>query len=94
VQTQGADVIDPIEIPNLVRLLEDSGTNRTNVYETEQVIDEYLAQHQRSHSHHDCRVAAADRGAASGDGLLSGICRPNRLSHSNAKHRKRCARRC
>jgi amidase len=41
----GAEVLDPIEIPNLLQLLEASGTTRTNVYETEQSIDEYLGQH-------------------------------------------------
>jgi Asp-tRNA(Asn)/Glu-tRNA(Gln) amidotransferase A subunit family amidase len=42
---RGAEVIDPIEISNLLRLLEESGLNRTNIYETEQAIDDYLAQH-------------------------------------------------
>jgi amidase len=44
-RTRGAEVIDPIEIPNLLRLLEESGLTRTNIYETEQAIDGYLAQH-------------------------------------------------
>jgi Asp-tRNA(Asn)/Glu-tRNA(Gln) amidotransferase A subunit family amidase len=42
---RGAEVIDPIEIPNLVPLLDGSGGTRTNIYETEQAVDAYLAQH-------------------------------------------------
>jgi amidase len=42
---RGAEVLDPIEIPNLLQLLEASGTTRTNVYETEQSINDYLGQH-------------------------------------------------
>jgi amidase len=42
---RGAEVVDPIEIPNLLQLLEASGTTRTNVYETEQSINDYLGQH-------------------------------------------------
>jgi amidase len=42
---RGAEVLDPIEIPNLLQLLEGSGTLRTNIYETEQAIDDYLGQH-------------------------------------------------
>ncbi len=42
---RGAEVIDPIEIPNLLQLLEASGTGRTNIYETEQSINDYLDQH-------------------------------------------------
>ena len=41
----GAEVIDPIEIPNLRQFLEGSGGTRTNIYETEQAIDAYLGQH-------------------------------------------------
>jgi len=42
---RGAEVIDPIEIPNLLQLLEGSGRATTNVYETEQAINDYLGQH-------------------------------------------------
>jgi amidase len=42
---RGAEVIDPIEIPNLLQLLQASGTTRTNIYETEQSINDYLGQH-------------------------------------------------
>ena len=42
---RGAEVVDPIEIPDLLRLLDGSGLTRTNIYETEQAIDAYLAQH-------------------------------------------------
>ena len=42
---RGAEVIDPIEIPNLLPLLDGSGLTRTNIYETEQAIDAYLGQH-------------------------------------------------
>jgi len=42
---RGAEVVDPIEIPNLLQLLEDSGTTGTNIYETEQSINDYLGQH-------------------------------------------------
>ena len=44
-RTRGAEVIDPIEIPHLFQLLENSGTTNTNIYETEQAINEYLGQH-------------------------------------------------
>jgi amidase len=46
-RARGAEVIDPIEIPNLLQLLEESGGSgtRTNIYETEQAIDDYLGQH-------------------------------------------------
>jgi len=44
-RTGGAEVIDPIEIPNLLALLEASGRATTNVYETEQAINGYLGQH-------------------------------------------------
>jgi amidase len=43
-RTRGSEVIDPIEIPNLLQLLEASDL-RTTIYETEQAIDGYLAQH-------------------------------------------------
>jgi Asp-tRNA(Asn)/Glu-tRNA(Gln) amidotransferase A subunit family amidase len=42
---RGAEVVDPIEIPNLLQLLQGSGTLRTNIYETEQAINDYLGQH-------------------------------------------------
>jgi len=43
---KGAELVDPIEIPDLLRLIEGSGgTPNTNIYETEQAIDGYLAQH-------------------------------------------------
>jgi hypothetical protein len=42
---RGAEFLDPIEIPNLLQLLEASGTTRTNIYETEQSINDYLGQH-------------------------------------------------
>jgi amidase len=43
---RGAEVIDPIEIPDLLRLIDGSGGSpNTNIYETEQAIDGYLAQH-------------------------------------------------
>jgi Asp-tRNA(Asn)/Glu-tRNA(Gln) amidotransferase A subunit family amidase len=44
-RTRGAEVIDPIEIPNLLQLLEGSGLTTANVYETEQAINDYLGQH-------------------------------------------------
>ena len=44
-RTGGAEVIDPIEIPNLLQLLEGSGLTTANVYETEQAINDYLGQH-------------------------------------------------
>jgi amidase len=43
-RARGADVIDPIEIPNLMQLLNDSG-RVPSTYETEQAIDAYLVQH-------------------------------------------------
>jgi amidase len=42
---RGAEVLDPVEIPNLLQLLQGSGTLRTNIYETEQAINDYLSQH-------------------------------------------------
>jgi Asp-tRNA(Asn)/Glu-tRNA(Gln) amidotransferase A subunit family amidase len=44
-KTQGAEIVDPVEIPNLLQSLADSGIGTTNVYETEQAIDNYLGQH-------------------------------------------------
>jgi Asp-tRNA(Asn)/Glu-tRNA(Gln) amidotransferase A subunit family amidase len=44
-RARGAEVIDPIEIPNLLQLLEGSGRATTNVFETEQAINGYLGQH-------------------------------------------------
>jgi Asp-tRNA(Asn)/Glu-tRNA(Gln) amidotransferase A subunit family amidase len=46
-RARGADVIDPIEIPNLRTLLEGSGT-QGSTFETEQATDDYLAQHQNA----------------------------------------------
>jgi len=45
-KSRGAEIVDPIEIPNLLALLQGSGaTPNTNIYETEQAINGYLAQH-------------------------------------------------
>jgi amidase len=45
-KTRGAEIVDPIEIPNLLGLLQDSGAApNTNIYETEQAINGYLTQH-------------------------------------------------
>jgi amidase len=45
-ETRGAEIVDPIEIPDLLGLLQGSGAApNTNIYETEQAIDGYLAQH-------------------------------------------------
>jgi hypothetical protein len=45
-KTRGAEIVDPIEIPNLLGLLQGSGAApNTNIYETEQAINGYLAQH-------------------------------------------------
>src|SRR5262249_22162189 len=44
-RARGAEVVDPIEIPSLLPLLEGSGRTTTNVYETEQAINDYLSQH-------------------------------------------------
>jgi amidase len=43
-RARGAEVIDPIEIPDLLRLLEGSGT-QSSTYEVEQATNDYLAQH-------------------------------------------------
>jgi amidase len=43
-RARGAEVIDPIEIPNLLQLLEGSGSN-PSTYEVEQATNDYLAQH-------------------------------------------------
>jgi amidase len=43
-RARGAEVIDPIEIPDLLRLLEGSGT-LSSTYEMEQATNDYLAQH-------------------------------------------------
>jgi len=45
---RGAEVIDPIEIPDLMSLLQASGRGNENVYETEQAINDYLGQHPNS----------------------------------------------
>ena len=43
---KGAEIVDAIEIPNLLGLLQGSGAApNTNIYETEQAINGYLAQH-------------------------------------------------
>jgi hypothetical protein len=45
-KTRGAEIVDPIEIPNLLGLLQGSGAApNTKIYETEQAINGYLAQH-------------------------------------------------
>jgi amidase len=43
-RARGAEVIDPIEIPGLLRLLEGSGT-QSSTYEMEEATNDYLAQH-------------------------------------------------
>jgi amidase len=43
-RARGAEVIDPIEIPDLLGLLEGSGT-QSSTYEVEQATNAYLAQH-------------------------------------------------
>jgi Asp-tRNA(Asn)/Glu-tRNA(Gln) amidotransferase A subunit family amidase len=50
-KARGAEVIDPIEIPDLLALLEGSGRATTNVYETEQAINGYLGQHPEAPIH-------------------------------------------
>lgn len=44
-RVRGAQVIDPVVIPNLHELITAGGIGNANVYETEQAIDAYLGQH-------------------------------------------------
>jgi amidase len=44
-RVRGAEVIDPIEIPNLLQLLDGSGNGLASPYENERATNDYLAQH-------------------------------------------------